>query len=342
MLKRISATALVLALFLGLAGATLASSSDPAGQPEAPAEQAEPAAEPSTSPSEGTDAAEPAGPIPRPEPTPEPVPEPEPTPEPEPEPEPTPEPEPCNFWINGEPVYGMAMAAFEGTVYCSIRTFFTAALSQSQIDWTDNQAQVKGATADGEALTLTARPGDCWLTANGRCLYVEHQVQLKDGVTMVPLSVLTSIFQDSTCAYDQETGVAQVTLGSRLLPSGDSFYNANDLDLIARVIYQEARYEPMLGKIALGNVITNRVALPNFPNNVHDVLYARNQFTVVNASRFWKQTPNDSCVTAAKLALEGVSILPTAVYYNVKGMNSWAARHRPYVDTIGNHAFYSN
>lgn len=341
MLKRIAAIALVLALFMGLAGATLATSPDLDGQPEASAEQSDPSAVPPQSASDEADTTEP---MQEPEPTTEPISESEPIPKPEPipEPEPEPEPEPCNFWLNGEPVYGMAMATLEGTVYCSIRTFFTAALSQSEITWAGDLAQVKGATADGEALTLTARPGDCWLTVNGRCLYVEHQVQMINWATMAPLSVLTSVFQDSACAYDQETGAAQVTLGSRLLPSGDSFYNAGDLDLIARVIYQEARYEPMLGKIALGNVITNRVALPNFPNNVHDVLYARNQFTVVNGSRFWKQTPNDSCVTAAKLALEGVSILPTAVYYNVKGMNSWAAKHRPYVDTIGNHAFYSN
>lgn len=320
MLKRIAAMALALVLFVGLAGVTMASSSYPntgrqgkyTGQlvlsaaPPAPAQEEKEAAAPTE------------------------------------EPAPTKEPETSNFWINGAPVDGMILRSFDGVIYCPIRTFFEHALSQANVTWENGRAQVKGTTAEGEALTLTARPGDCWLTANDRCLYVEQEVKLVDGATIAPLYVLVSVFQDSGYTYDAMTARADVTLGSRLLTSAASFYNAEDLDLIARVIYQEARNEPILGKIALGNVITNRVALSNFPNTIHDVIYAPNQFTVVKSSRFWNQTPSAECVIAAKLALEGATILPNAVYYNMKGMSSWASRNRPYVDTIGNHAFYSN
>lgn len=327
MLKKAAAAALALALFLGLAGITLAASAYPnaarqggyTGQLSAdavpPEREAVPAPEAPSAP--------------------------EPVPSAAPEPEPEPEPEPSNFYLNGEPVYGMTLRCFEGVPYCSIRVFFENTLAQAEVTWTDDRAQVRGAAANGEELTLTARPGDCWLIANERCLYVEHEVQLEDGVTMAPLSVLTAVFQGSSFTYDEQAQRAEVTLGEQLLLSAAEFYDATDLDLIARVIYHEARYEPMTGKIALGNVITNRVAQSNFPNSVHDVLYARNQFTVVNRSVFWSQTPNEACYNAAKMALEGTSILPTAVYYNIKGMNSWAARNRPLVGTIGNHSFYS-
>lgn len=322
MLKKAAAAALALALFLGLAGITLAASTYP-----------------NTARQGGYSGQLSADAVP---PEREAVPAPETSPVPEaPAPTPEPEPEPSNFYLNGQPVYGMTLRCFEGVPYCSIRVFFESTLAQAEVAWTDDRANVQGTSASGESLTLTARPDDCWLIANDRCLYVEHGVKLEDGVTMAPLSVLVSVFQGSSFTYDSQAQRAEVTLGGELLLNGAEFYNATDLDLIARTIYQEARYEPFLGKIALGNVITNRVAQSNFPSNVHDVLYARNQFTVVNRRVFWNETPNTECVNAAKLALEGVSILPTAVYYNIKGMNSWAARHRPLVGTIGNHSFYS-
>lgn len=325
MLKKIASAALALALFLGLAGITLAAPVYPNT-----ARQGRYAGQLSI------DAVPPERET---LPTPEAAPAPAATPTPEPTPEP--EPEPSNFYLNGQPVYGMTLRCFDGVPYCSIRVFFENALAQAEVTWAEDRAQVRGATAGGEDLSLTARPGDCWLKANERCLYVEHEVKMEDDVTMAPLSVLTSVFQESSFTYDEQAQRAEVTLGERLLLSAAEFYNAADLDLIARVIYHEARYEPMVGKVALGNVITNRVAHKKFPNNVYDVLHARNQFTVVNRSVFWSQTPNEACYNAAKLALEGTTILPTAVYYNVKGMNSWAARNRPLVGTIGNHSFYS-
>lgn len=44
--------------------------------------------------------------------------------------------------------------------------------------------------------------------------------------------------------------------------------SSNDLYLIAKCIYAEARGEPYVGKVAVGAVILNRVANPNFPNTI--------------------------------------------------------------------------
>lgn len=265
----------------------------------------------------------------------------EPEPELESEVEPGAVEEPSNFFLNGTPVYGMCLTVVDGVPCCALRTFFDSVLAEGRVSWIDNQAEVDGVTPAGQELTLTARPGACYMTANGRYLYVDGKVRLIDGVTMVPVAALASVFEEHAVSWDEETGVVEVTLGESLIAPGEEFYHEKDLDLIARVISLEAGYECLEGKIALGGLIMNRVGSSSFPNTVYDVLYQKNQFTVVKSSRFWKVTPSADCVLAARLALEGVSLVPNAVFYNRVGLNSWAARNRTFVATIGNHSFYA-
>lgn len=322
MRKRIISLLLFLALIFVLAGPTLAASELAADtQTEGEALQsAEENPQDATAGEEETDAAAPQ------------------EPETEEEAEPAP---PSNFYLNDRPVYGMYLKLIDDVLYCGLRTFFDNALRETQVWWVNNQAEVYGATEAGEALELVACPGACYIVANGRYLYVAQDVRLVDGVTMAPVEVLASVFEESETVWDEESGVARVTLGDRLLTCGEDFYDEDDLELIARVIDQEAGFEPLLGKIALGNLIMNRVASSAFPSTVYDVLYQKSQFTVVKSSKFWKGTPRAESVLAAKLAMDGASILPTALFYNMAGMNSWAARNRPFVATIGHHSFYA-
>ena len=54
---------------------------------------------------------------------------------------------------------------------------------------------------------------------------------------------------------------------------------ASDEQLIARAINGEARGEPYEGQVAVGAVILNRVASPDFPNTVAGVIYQPGAFT---------------------------------------------------------------
>ena len=92
----------------------------------------------------------------------------------------------------------------------------------------------------------------------------------------------------------------------------------------------------------MGNVVLNRVASPRFPNTVYEVIFQRNQFTpTINGSIY--RTPNAESVVAAKLCLEGVNTAGNSLYFvNPRvSPNSWAQRNRPYVATIGAHAFFA-
>ena len=67
------------------------------------------------------------------------------------------------------------------------------------------------------------------------------------------------------------------TLAALGLPTGTNEYNRN-LDLLARVIYGEARGEPYEGQVAVGAVILNRVADSRFPNTIPGVVYQPGAF----------------------------------------------------------------
>lgn len=134
-------------------------------------------------------------------------------------------------------------------------------------------------------------------------------------------------------------GIAgKATLYALGLPTGTTEYNRN-LDLIARVIYGEARGEPYEGMVAVGAVILNRVADSRFPNTIPGVIYQPGAFDVVTDGQI-NLTPNDAAYKAARDALNGWD--PTygcIYYYNPATATSKWIWSRPIVVKIGKHNF---
>jgi len=242
-----------------------------------------------------------------------------------------------SFYVNEQPVYDAALYWVDDVAYAPVRPFFRAALPACEIQWLDGQALITGETAKGEKLSVSARPGTCYVEANGRALYVEDGVQLVDSTTMIPVSVLARLFRGTVTA--DEAGVIHITLSDTLLAGSEVFYDAASVELLSRLIFAEAGNQPMLGKIAVGNVALNRIASPLFPDTLYGVVYQSNQFSVVNDGSINK-TPSEEAVIAAKLCLDGVKVTD-ALFFNVSGLRCWAAMNRAYVATIGNHDFYA-
>ena len=73
-----------------------------------------------------------------------------------------------------------------------------------------------------------------------------------------------------------------------------------------------------------------------------DVIYQPNQFSPAGSGHL-SRTPSAESVVAAKLCLEGANTAGNALYFvNPRtSPGSWASRNRPYVATIGAHAFYA-
>ena len=63
--------------------------------------------------------------------------------------------------------------------------------------------------------------------------------------------------------------------------SSSSTSNSTNLNLLAKLIYGEARGEPYTGQVAVGAVVLNRVKSSSFPNTVAGVIYQNGAFDVV-------------------------------------------------------------
>lgn len=120
--------------------------------------------------------------------------------------------------------------------------------------------------------------------------------------------------------------------------SSSSNYNSN-LNLLARLIYGEARGESYTGQVAVGAVVMNRVKSSSFPNTIAGVIYQSGAFDVVSDGQI-NLTPNSTATKAAQDALNGWDPSYGAIYYfnPATATNKWIWS-RPMTVTIGKHRF---
>lgn len=242
------------------------------------------------------------------------------------------------FTINGEYAsQDLGRTQKNGVTYVALGPMAKALDSGAQVSWNASSGVVKITTAK---LSLTAQVGQLYLEANGRYLYLADGVQLINGRVVVPLWAVAEAF-DAHMSWNSATGVVSLTSGSGAIQSGDSYYNQDDLFWLSRVIYAESGNQPLAGKMAVGNVVMNRVASSAYPNTVQGVLAQKNQFTTYKGGALKNRTPNASSVIAAKLVLDGGVVAETegATHFD-SAAKSWASRHKQCVAVLGGHKFY--
>ena len=121
--------------------------------------------------------------------------------------------------------------------------------------------------------------------------------------------------------------------------NSSSSTNSNDLNLLSRLVYGEARGEPYTGQVAVAAVVLNRVKHSSFPNTIAGVIYQKGAFDVVSDGQI-NLTPNDTAKKAAQDALNGWDPTNGAIYYfnPSTATNKWIWS-RPMTVTIGKHRF---
>lgn len=121
--------------------------------------------------------------------------------------------------------------------------------------------------------------------------------------------------------------------------STSSSTSNSDLNLLARLVYAEARGEPYTGQVAVAAVVLNRVKNSSFPNSVAGVIYQRGAFSVVDDGQI-NLTPNQTAYSAARDAINGWDPTYGAIYYfNPKTATNGWIWSRPVTVVIGNHRF---
>lgn len=235
-----------------------------------------------------------------------------------------------NLWSEAQ-----AQVVEDGTTYVSLRSVAGVLAPAARVTWEDGEARVRG-----DGLTLAAKPGEQWLTVNGRALYIPGGVRAEGGSVMVPVRTLAQALGGEV-DWSREAGVT-LTPGNGV--PGPAPYTEEELYWMARIISAESRGEPMLGKLAVGTVVLNRVASEEFPDTIYDVIFDRKwgvQFTPVANGTVYNE-PTQESVLAAKLVLDGARAAGDSLYFLAPDLtdNHWIMEHQRYVTTIGCHWFY--
>lgn len=239
--------------------------------------------------------------------------------------------------INGDEYKGRAFIR-NSLTYVGIREF-SMHMGAKAVNW-DSGTKTATVTADG--LSITASSKSSYITANGRYLWT-GEIIIEKGTMYVPLRPIARAF-GCNVGWDAAAFKAVLTKGSPL-QSGQSFYNENDLYWLSRIIHAESEGEPLLGKVAVGCVVLNRVKSKNYPNTIYGVIFDKSngvQFTPA-ATGSINCSPSEESIIAAKLCLDGAVISDKIMFFINEAIasNSWVSDNRPYVMTIGNHKFYA-
>ncbi len=114
---------------------------------------------------------------------------------------------------------------------------------------------------------------------------------------------------------------------------------SNEENLLARLVYAEARGEPYTGQVAVAAVTLNRVRNASFPNTLAGVVYQPLAFESVANGQINLQPDADS-LRAARQALNGWDPTYGAIYFwnPAKPVNPWIWS-RQIITRIGNHVF---
>ena len=224
------------------------------------------------------------------------------------------------------------------TTYIPLRA--TAEIAGATVKY---DARTRSATVSMKGLVMQVSDGSYVIEANGRAIVSKSPaVILADGRMYVPVRSIAKALSLGVSWSSDRT----VSLKGEVKPiaRAEEFYDADTLYWLSRIISAESRGEPLLGQIAVGEVVLNRVKSKDFPSTVWGVIFDRKhgvQFSPVENGSIYKE-PSYNSVIAAKLCLEGFSLDKNVLFFMEpsKSTSSWIPTNRKYAFTVANHYFF--
>ena len=231
--------------------------------------------------------------------------------------------------INGEP-------------YVSVRSFIGEIAPDMRVSYS---AAARTLNVRGTGFEMDVIDGGNVIYANGRTLFsITPSAVMSNGSMYAPIGSIAKAL-GLVSSYDAVGG--SVSLSGRVTPilHGSRFYAEDAVYWLSRIISAESRGESLLGQIAVGSVVMNRVAYPSYPSTIWGVIFDKKygvQFSpIIDGSIY--ATPAASAVVAAKICLEGFNVNRSALFflYPRASTSSWIPNNRQYLFSIGKHDFYA-
>ncbi len=233
---------------------------------------------------------------------------------------------------------GIRARLINGLYYIPVRSFISKTTAYN----VSYYSKTRTLTVSGKGLYMTMSDGSYTVYANDRALFEGSPARImSDGAIYIPAKTLAKALGLRLSVVGES-----LSLSGAVSPikSGADFYDADSVYWLSRIISAESRGEPLLGQIAVGNVILNRVKSKSFPNTIWGVIFDRKygiQFSPVANGTIYN-TPSYNSVLAAKIVLEGYSVSDEVLYFIAPrhATSSWISNNRSYAFTIKNHEFY--
>lgn len=226
-----------------------------------------------------------------------------------------------------------------GVLYLPLRAFANA-LGTASVSYNKS---TKTATLQMSGLYLTATDGGFVTYANDRPLFsFSPNVLMSNGKMYVPASALTKAL--GVEVKTQTRDAVSISGSYTPLAHASKFYREDEVYWLSKIISAESAGESLIGQIAVGDVILNRVKSNLYPNTIYGVIFDRKygvQFSPILDGSIYKD-PTYTATLAAKICLEGTSLSDNALFFlNPRVAESnWIVKSREYAYSIGGHDFY--
>ncbi|WP_221469278.1 cell wall hydrolase [Cohnella nanjingensis] len=214
----------------------------------------------------------------------------------------------------------------DGSAYFPLRLMAEA--MHASVGWQEQekaavlQTEEKYAVASGDTLASIAEANETSVEA----------LKARNGLTDDTLSVgqLLKVVVPEFLEPGAAVKIAAV--------AAEKEVDAADLALLAKLVEVEAGNEPYEGKLAVANVVLNRVSR-GYADTIKGVIYASGQFPPARNGQLAKETASKESIKAAKAALSGVNNVPGAVSFFNPKLEPGKAKKVKVVKKIGHHIF---
>ena len=191
--------------------------------------------------------------------------------------------------------------------------------AQNEIE--EVQAAEEAARIEAEAQAKAAAEEAARLAAEAQAKAAEEAAQLE---------------AETQAKAAEEAARLEAEAQQAALAAQTAAISAEELKLLANIIYCEAGSESYVGKVAVGNVIMNRVKSASQPNTITEVVYAKGQFSPVRNGSLQRALSSDkadaACYQAAIEALAGAQPVGGKLFFRRNNGRSG--------QVIGHHVFY--
>ena len=243
------------------------------------------------------------------------------------------------LYLEGKEIISGEALLIDSITYVPLRRLSENA-RDCKITYNDN---TKTATVSYNGSVITVTTGKKYISVNGRYFYGIGEVKNINGSLYVPIRPLAKAL-GLDVEWNAQTRSVNLIREKWTVEDAESYYNADELYWLSRIIEAESGGEILEGKIAVGNVVLNRVASKQYPNTIYGVIFDFKhgiQFTPAYTGTIYNK-PSQESIIAAKMCLEGYEIIPDVLFFfNPRiATSSWISQNRPFAMRIGLHDFY--